>query len=204
MHREAQISPQNKSKNSEFKKVLCRFCKSENITKRGKRKTDNRGLIQRYGCQNCNKRFVIDDGFFKMKNALSNNLILERSSQYWYKRYFKHPSKRYECLKLSSITHGEMGGIVFLIHTNEIEIIDLIYTKKTDVSKLLNALERHAFNLNIPKLKAWGTESFINDLADGNKEHVGWLALPHPSIGAPITADVINKCWLSAGDSDFK
>jgi len=57
----------NKQK-SEVKKVICPNCKSEKIIKRGKRKTQNRGLIQRYGCQNCNKRFVIDDGFFKMKN----------------------------------------------------------------------------------------------------------------------------------------
>ncbi len=53
----------------EYKKVSCPFCSSTNIIKRGKRKTDNRGLIQRYGCKKCNKRFVVDDGFFKMKNS---------------------------------------------------------------------------------------------------------------------------------------
>lgn len=61
-----------KSKNNkqqEYKKVLkCPNCNSINIVKRGKRKTDNRGLIQRYGCKDCNKRFVEDDGFWKMKN----------------------------------------------------------------------------------------------------------------------------------------
>jgi putative transposase len=61
-----------KSKNNkqeEYKKVSCPFCSSEKVIRRGKRKTQNRGLIQRYGCQDCNKRFVVDDGFFKMKNA---------------------------------------------------------------------------------------------------------------------------------------
>src|SRR3990167_702434 len=33
-----------------------------------KRKTQNRGLIQRYKCKDCNKTFVIDDGFFRMRN----------------------------------------------------------------------------------------------------------------------------------------
>jgi len=51
------------------KEIKCPFCESKNIIKRGERKTDNRGLIQRYGCKGCNKRFVIDDGFFKMKNS---------------------------------------------------------------------------------------------------------------------------------------
>lgn len=59
----------NNNKQQEVKKVICPNCSSANIIKRGKRKTDNRGLIQRYGCQDCNKRFVVDDGFFKMKNA---------------------------------------------------------------------------------------------------------------------------------------
>jgi len=61
-----------KSKNNkqeEYKKVSCPFCSSAKVIRRGKRKTQNRGLIQRYGCQDCNKRFVVDDGFFKMKNA---------------------------------------------------------------------------------------------------------------------------------------
>jgi putative transposase len=68
MHGEAQISPQKNSKNSEFKKVLCRFCKSKNTIKRGKRKTQNRGLIQRYFCKDCKKRFTANDGFFRMRN----------------------------------------------------------------------------------------------------------------------------------------
>jgi len=53
----------------ENKEITCPHCNSKNIIKRGQRKTDNRGLIQRYSCKDCNKRFVIDDGFFKMKNS---------------------------------------------------------------------------------------------------------------------------------------
>lgn len=54
---------------SDCKKIVCPNCNSINIIKRGKRKTENRGLIQRYGCLYCNKRFIENDGFFKMKNA---------------------------------------------------------------------------------------------------------------------------------------
>jgi len=32
------------------------------------RKTQNRGRIQRFYCKDCKKRFVIDDGFFRMRN----------------------------------------------------------------------------------------------------------------------------------------
>jgi len=57
----------NKSKKTEVKNV-CPKCKSENVIKWTKRKTQNRGLIQRYKCNSCNKTFTIDDGFFRMRN----------------------------------------------------------------------------------------------------------------------------------------
>jgi len=43
-------------------------CDSENVIKWTKRKTENRGLIQRYKCKDCNKTFTLDDGFFRMRN----------------------------------------------------------------------------------------------------------------------------------------
>lgn len=57
----------NNTQKTEVKNI-CPHCKSELIKKDGKRKTENRGLIQRYKCKECNKRFVIDDGFFRMRN----------------------------------------------------------------------------------------------------------------------------------------
>ena len=59
----------NHSNKKMKQEIRCPHCNGENIVRRGQRKTQNRGIIQRYGCQDCNKRFVVDDGFFKMKNA---------------------------------------------------------------------------------------------------------------------------------------
>lgn len=47
-------------------KRLCRFCGSENIEKHGMRYTKS-GKKQRYRCKDCNRRFVLNDGFSKMK-----------------------------------------------------------------------------------------------------------------------------------------
>jgi len=58
----------NKNKKQEVKKVICPNCKSTNIIKWTKRKTQNRGIIQRYKCKDCGKYFTIDDGFFRMRN----------------------------------------------------------------------------------------------------------------------------------------
>ena len=49
-------------------KIICSYCKSEHIKKDGKRKTKNRDLIQRYKCLDCKKRFILDDGFYRMRN----------------------------------------------------------------------------------------------------------------------------------------
>ena len=57
----------NNGKNKEYKKVTCSNCSSENTIKWGRRKTGNRGKIQRYKCKKCNNTFVIDDGFFRMR-----------------------------------------------------------------------------------------------------------------------------------------
>ena len=64
----------NNDKKTEVKNV-CPKCKSENVIKWTKRKTQNRGLIQRYKCNNCEKTFTIDDGFFRMRNNPSEKLI---------------------------------------------------------------------------------------------------------------------------------
>lgn len=50
-------------------KIICSNCNGEHVKKDGKRKTENRGLIQRYKCLSCGKRFVQDDGFFRMRNS---------------------------------------------------------------------------------------------------------------------------------------
>ena len=70
MHCQAQ-SNFNNSKENDYKKLSCPNCESEKIIKRGFRKTENRGKIQRYSCKDCNHRFVIDNEFFRMRNHLN-------------------------------------------------------------------------------------------------------------------------------------
>ena len=50
------------------KEIKCRFCESKNTIKKGFRKTQNRGKIQKYLCRDCRRFFVEDKGFLKMKN----------------------------------------------------------------------------------------------------------------------------------------
>jgi transposase-like protein len=51
------------------KEIKCRFCQSKNTIRKGFRKTESRGRIQKYFCKDCHRFFIEDDGFFKMKNS---------------------------------------------------------------------------------------------------------------------------------------
>jgi len=48
-------------------KCKCIFCKSTNYIKKGFRKTENRGKIQKYFCKDCQKFFTNDEGFYRMR-----------------------------------------------------------------------------------------------------------------------------------------
>jgi len=46
--------------------LVCKFCGSENVVKRGYRNTQ-RGKVQRFFCKDCKRFFIVDEGFEKMK-----------------------------------------------------------------------------------------------------------------------------------------
>ena len=46
--------------------LVCKFCGSPNLIKRGVRKNKS-GRVQRFSCKDCGKRFVVNAGFEKMK-----------------------------------------------------------------------------------------------------------------------------------------
>jgi len=58
------------NKKIKYKNITCFNCSSANTIKWGKRKTENRGEIQRYKCKSCNSYFTLDNGFFRMRNTL--------------------------------------------------------------------------------------------------------------------------------------
>jgi len=56
------------NKQNKYKNICCPKCNGNNIKKNGRRKTNNRGKIQRYKCNDCSYRFTQDLGFFRMHN----------------------------------------------------------------------------------------------------------------------------------------
>ncbi|MBI2581246.1 IS1 family transposase [Candidatus Woesearchaeota archaeon] len=50
-------------------RIKCVYCKASHYIKWGNRKTENRGIIQKYHCLDCGKYFTNDDGFYRMRNS---------------------------------------------------------------------------------------------------------------------------------------
>jgi len=48
--------------------IKCKHCSGKNFLKKGFRKTEHRGKIQKYYCKDCHKFFTNDDGFYRMRN----------------------------------------------------------------------------------------------------------------------------------------
>lgn len=66
------FQPQEVKNEQENKKIMvikCKNCESKNFIKKGKRKTLNRGKIQKYYCNSCKSYFTADMGFFRMRNS---------------------------------------------------------------------------------------------------------------------------------------
>ena len=59
-------SPNTIPRSEETEPTECSYCQSSRIVRRGTRK-NQRGLTQIYWCKACNRRFVVDLGFSRMK-----------------------------------------------------------------------------------------------------------------------------------------
>ena len=102
MSHEAQFQPQIEDKENKHKNLAkCRWCRSMNIVKKGFRKTQNRGKIQRFLCNDCKRSFCKDEGFYRMRNSpekitaaidLYFSNLSSRKVRNHFRRHLKHNS----------------------------------------------------------------------------------------------------------------
>lgn len=128
-------------------KIICSHCKNENIIKWTKRKTENRGFIQRYKCNNCNRTFTLDDGFFRMRNNpqkvtcaldLFYNGISTRKVQQHFKAFYPHNSSHKTIykwvVKYSKIIYGFTDKLKLSIGS-EVQVDEVEYKRRISPRK---------------------------------------------------------------------
>lgn len=124
MSHHEQINPQKDKNTSELKNISCIYCKSKAIIKWCKRKTQNRGFIQRYCCKDCNKKFSLDDGFYRMRNNpqkitcaidLFYRGVSTRKVQEHFQAFYPHNSSHKSIykwvVKYSKLMHNFTGNL---------------------------------------------------------------------------------------------
>jgi len=123
-------------------KQICPECKSSDIKKRGFRKTQNRGRIQRYECKKCHYAFCLDDGFFRMRNTpqkitlcmdLFYNGISTRKVQSHLKAFYPHNADHRTILrwivKYATLIHTKVKGLKLNVG-NELQTDEMEYKTK--------------------------------------------------------------------------
>ena len=137
----------NNVKKNKYKKLCCPNCKSKKIIKWTKRKTQNRGLIQRYKCNNCNRTFTINDGFFRMRNHpkkitcaldLFYRGVSTRKVQEHFKAFYPHNSDHTSVLRWLrkySIMISKFTDNLYLNIGKEIQIDEMEYHRRKFYNK---------------------------------------------------------------------
>ena len=141
--------------NNKMEETICPKCRSTNIIKWCKRKTQNRGFIQRYKCKDCGKYFTIDDGFFRMRNnpkkitlcldlfynGISTRKVQEHLQAFyphnsswvtiysWIVKYSKQISKFTDKLKINATEEVQVDEMEYKTKGKKSWFIDCIDTK---------------------------------------------------------------------------
>ncbi len=135
------------NKQENYKKVCCPKCSSENVIKWTKRQTENRGLIQRYKCKDCNKTFTLDDGFFRMRNApqkitcamdLFYRGVSTRKVQEHFKAFYPHNSSHKSIYKWIVKYSKEISNFTGKLKLNigaEVQIDEVEYHRRKSHKK---------------------------------------------------------------------
>ena len=133
-------------------KIICPECKSENIKKWGIRKTTF-GENQRYRCNDCGHRFIVDKGFCRMKNSPKTiTLTLDL--------YFKGVSQR-----------------KIVDHLKQFENVDVTQpTILSWIKKYLKLLSKYSEKYKVEAGKIWHCdETTVFIKKEGEKKYYQWI-----------------------------
>lgn len=130
------------------KQILCPKCKSKEVIKWGKRKTENRGKVQRYCCKSCSETFV-NDVFSKMRNTpekitcaldLFYRGLSTREVQRHFKAFFPHNSSNvsiYKWVKKFSLKIADYTDKLKIQTGSYIEVDEMEYHRRKSHKKKL-------------------------------------------------------------------
>ena len=135
------------------KEIKCPHCESENVVKRGYFQTNKNGKVQRYYCNNCNKKFIPQTPFYRMRNDFRKiTLCLDlfykgvstRKVQDHLKAFYPHNSSHKSIykwvIKYSNIIYDYTNKIP-LKTGNELMVDEMEYSTKGKQSWFVDCMD---------------------------------------------------------------
>jgi len=135
------------------KQIKCPNCKKTNIVKRGSFETEAHGKQQRYFCKDCNKKFIEQTPFYRMRNTpqkitLSIDLFyrgistrkVQEHLQAFYPHNSSHKSIYKWVVKYSKLIHKKVKNIKLNVG-EELQVDEMEYKTKGKKSWFIDSID---------------------------------------------------------------
>jgi len=204
----------NKKQEKQVKKVCCPKCKTEKVKKDGKRKTDNRGLIQRFKCKECSHRFVEDNGFYRMRNSPQKITLcldlfyrgvstrkVQEHLQAFYPKNSSHKTIYKWVVKYSEMI-STFTDKIKVNNGNEIQLDEMEYHRRTEHNKkgiskdwFIDSIDtKTRFLLSAEYVKSRGKTEITYAFKETKERAVNHITIC-TTDGLLTYPDVIKKVW---------
>jgi len=204
----------NKKQEKQVKKVCCPKCKTEKVKKDGKRKTDNRGLIQRFKCKECSHRFVEDNGFYRMRNSPQKITLcldlfyrgvstrkVQEHLQAFYPKNSSHKTIYKWVVKYSKMI-STFTDKIKVNNGNEIQLDEMEYHRRTEHNKkgiskdwFIDSIDtKTRFLLSAEYVKSRGKTEITYAFKETKERAVNHITIC-TTDGLLTYPDVIKKVW---------
>ncbi len=131
----------------EKQEIKCSNCKSKEVVKRGYFQTEAHGKQQRYYCKACNKKFIPQTAFYRMRNTpqkitlcidLFYRGVSTRKVQEHLQAFYPHNSSNVSIynwiIKYSKLIHGSTGNLKLNVGS-EIQVDEIEYHRRKSHKK---------------------------------------------------------------------
>jgi len=141
-----------------------------------------------------------------MRADLSERVVGERGPQWLAHRFMQHPHRRYEVLAVSRRLGGAWDGvIVWRDEAGRIEVLDLIAPLRA-IPRLIDHARRICALRGCREVYMWmAAASAAWVQTAGATVHDTEMRIPTDCwTGAPAARGLIDRWWLTGGDTDFR
>lgn len=147
-----------------------------------------------------------DEAWRAMADELRAYAVVVRDGRYLRHRYLEHPSRDYRIFAVSGRFGGRPVGVLVLrVEARRCEVLDIIGSVGA-FPLLVEVARRLAARLGADELATWLAKPFVECLASTgavvSETDVQNLALMRTGLPAP--EQMMDRWWLSPGDTDFR